>query len=141
VPVWGSFIVAVQGTVHEHGEEGMTTRRAVRSEVHAPRATGAGIVPRDLEALADEDEDFVVLSFSLPQHNHETLTPAESEVASFVVAGRTNAEIAALRGTSVRTAANQVATLFRKLGVRSRLELVTSAPLLESRAQRKGDVA
>ena len=43
--------------------------------------------------------------------------------SSRVVAGRSNGEIAAARGRSVRTIANQVAAIFRKLGVGSRLEL------------------
>jgi DNA-binding CsgD family transcriptional regulator len=94
------------------------------------------VVPRELEALATDDEDFVVLSFPLPRDGRETLSPAESEVASLLMAGRTNAEIAALRGTSLRTTANQVASLFRKLGVRSRLQLVTSAPLVDARTER-----
>lgn len=37
--------------------------------------------------------------------------------------GASNEEIASLRGRSVNTVAKQVASLFRKLGVRSRLEL------------------
>lgn len=54
------------------------------------------------------------------------LTAAESEVAALVLAGRRNAEIAAARGTSLRTVANQVASVFRKLGVGSRLHLTAS---------------
>jgi DNA-binding NarL/FixJ family response regulator len=60
-----------------------------------------------------------------------TLSPAESEVAALAVSGQSNAEIATFRGTSLRTTANQIASLFSKLGVHSRLELVTIAPLLE----------
>ncbi len=51
------------------------------------------------------------------------LTAAEHAVLSSILDGLTNAQIAARRGTSPRTVANQVATLFRKLGVRSRSEL------------------
>lgn len=51
------------------------------------------------------------------------LSPAEREVAALILHGRDNASIAALRGTSVRTTANQVASIFAKLGVRSRAEL------------------
>lgn len=53
-----------------------------------------------------------------------SLSPAERDVVAAVVAGRSNAEIAAARGTSPRTVANQVALVFRKLGVGSRSELV-----------------
>jgi len=51
------------------------------------------------------------------------LTDAEREVLQAIVAGRTNGEIAAMRGTAPRTVANQVARVFQKLNVRSRAEL------------------
>jgi DNA-binding CsgD family transcriptional regulator len=86
--------------------------------------------PRDLGALESDDGDLVVLSFSLRQEGCAALTPAESEVAALVLVGRSNADIARVRGASKRTVANQVASVFRKLGVRSRLELIVHAPLL-----------
>lgn len=52
------------------------------------------------------------------------LTAAERAVTRALVTGRSNAEIAALRGVSVRTVANQLASIYEKLGVGSRLELV-----------------
>lgn len=51
------------------------------------------------------------------------LTRAEREVASLAMAGLTNRQIAAARGGAERTVANQLANVFRKLGVGSRLEL------------------
>lgn len=51
------------------------------------------------------------------------LTPAERDVAKMVLAGLSNDEIARRRGRSIRTVANQVAALFRKLQVSSRLKL------------------
>src|SRR5262245_53383763 len=51
------------------------------------------------------------------------LTEAERRVALALLAGCSNAEIARMRGSSPRTIANQVASIFRKLGVRSRAEL------------------
>jgi DNA-binding CsgD family transcriptional regulator len=51
------------------------------------------------------------------------LTDAERDVALRVVRGESNAAIAKARGTHVRTVANQLAALFRKLGVASRAEL------------------
>lgn len=48
---------------------------------------------------------------------------AEQEVARRVCAGLSNAEIAAARGTSVRTVANQLASLLKRAGVESRVEL------------------
>lgn len=52
------------------------------------------------------------------------LTAAEHAVAKDIVRGCSNAAIAARRGVSARTVANQVASILSKLGVRSRLELV-----------------
>lgn len=51
------------------------------------------------------------------------LTPAEQDVAGMLVVGATHAEIARVRGTSVRTVANQAASIYRKLHVGSRAEL------------------
>ena len=51
------------------------------------------------------------------------LTRAEQEVAGLVRATLSNAEIARVRGTSVHTVGNQVASVMRKLGVGSRVEL------------------
>lgn len=55
------------------------------------------------------------------------LSPAEREVALLLLQGRDNASIARLRGTAVRTIANQVASIFAKLGVHSRSELAVRA--------------
>ncbi len=51
------------------------------------------------------------------------LTAAEADVARYVLAGLSNAEVARRRGSSPRTVANQVARIFRKLGIASRNEL------------------
>jgi DNA-binding NarL/FixJ family response regulator len=51
------------------------------------------------------------------------LTGAENEVARLIIAGKTNAEIAALRRCSLRTVAVIAASIYQKLGVRSRSEL------------------
>jgi DNA-binding CsgD family transcriptional regulator len=52
------------------------------------------------------------------------LTAAEEQVALHVLEGRSNADIARIRGRSERTVANQVAAVFRKLGTSGRVELV-----------------
>src|SRR5262249_31795402 len=54
----------------------------------------------------------------------EALTRAELDVLELLVQGRSNAEIAARRGTATRTAANQVAAIFKKYEVSSRVELI-----------------
>ena len=51
------------------------------------------------------------------------LTAAEREVAALLLVGADDARIAVARSTSRRTAENQVASIYRKLGVRSRAEL------------------
>lgn len=54
------------------------------------------------------------------------LTPAEDQVLSLLLEGHSNAFIASARGASKKTIANQIYALFRKLGVRSRQELVAN---------------
>jgi DNA-binding NarL/FixJ family response regulator len=51
------------------------------------------------------------------------LTLAERQIVTGVLNGRTNAAIAMTRRTSCRTVANQLAAIYRKLGVSSRWEL------------------
>lgn len=51
------------------------------------------------------------------------MTPSESALVPLLVAGVSDAEIAARRGVSPRTVANQSAAIYRKLGVTSRFEL------------------
>jgi DNA-binding CsgD family transcriptional regulator len=58
--------------------------------------------------------------------NWDLLTGAELEVAAALIEGASNQRIAGARGFSVRTVANQVASIFRKLGVRSRGELAAA---------------
>ena len=55
------------------------------------------------------------------------LTPAEADIVRAALRGASNAEIARGRGRSVRTVANQFASLFRKLRVGSRSELYARA--------------
>jgi len=57
---------------------------------------------------------------------HESLSDAERDVTALALAGLSNSEIGRRRGTSGRTVANQMATIFRKLGVSSRTELALS---------------
>lgn len=52
------------------------------------------------------------------------LSETERDVLGLLIAGSTNADIAQRRGTSENTVANQVQSIFRKLVVRSRGELV-----------------
>ncbi|HEX2869872.1 MAG TPA: LuxR C-terminal-related transcriptional regulator [Polyangiaceae bacterium] len=58
------------------------------------------------------------------------LTQAERQVVAGVLSGRTNAAIAKARRTSSRTVANQLACIYRKLGVASRWELAARSASL-----------
>ena len=57
------------------------------------------------------------------------LTAAERAVHALLLAGLSDAEIADLRGTTRSTVTKQVDAVFRKLGVRSRRELIARGPL------------
>ncbi|NVB85610.1 MAG: helix-turn-helix transcriptional regulator [Kofleriaceae bacterium] len=67
-------------------------------------------------------ESLVVISVPIPEPAH-VLTDAEHEVARDAIEGLSNAEIAQRRRRSARTIANQLASIYRKLGVTSRCEL------------------
>jgi len=82
-----------------------------------------GVIARD--TLGDGTEDGLkILRVDLSGHELARLTEAERVVALFALDGCTNAQIATIRHSSPRTVANQVASAFRKLGVRCRLELI-----------------
>lgn len=66
---------------------------------------------------------YAVKSVAVSKTDLSKLTAAEREVMELIVSGLSNAEVARKRGTAVRTVANQLQSLFRKLGVNSRAEL------------------
>ena len=73
---------------------------------------------------SEKGKTVLVVSFPVPDIDwQKELTEAETAVVHDVLAGLSNAEIGDKRGTALRTVANQVAAIFRKLGVSSRLEL------------------
>ena len=84
--------------------------------------------PFDLRAarLQAKGKEWAVLSFAAGSNRAkaDALTPAERAVLEGLLAGQSNAAIARARGTSIRTVANQVAALMRKLGLDSRRELI-----------------
>jgi len=51
------------------------------------------------------------------------LSAAELEVVEALLSGETRSEIATRRGVAMRTILNQIASVYRKLGVRSASEL------------------
>jgi len=92
--------------------------------------TDALSAPDGLAVESDSNEpDLLILSFPVRERAEFSalLTSAESEVLMSLRSGLTNAQIANRRGVSVRTVANQLASLFRKLGVSSRLDAAIAA--------------
>ena len=85
--------------------------------------------PVDLRATL---EDFsagaiVVLSFCIPEEKLDSvpgLSAAENDIVRHVAKGRSNLQIARARGSSPRTVANQLQSIYQKLGVFSRAELL-----------------
>jgi DNA-binding CsgD family transcriptional regulator len=59
------------------------------------------------------------------------LTPTEAQLAADLLDGASNAELARRRRRSINTVRNQLAALYRKLGVTSRREAIVV--LLQSR--------
>ena len=88
-----------------------------------------------IEKLPSATGEEVVLSFPLETEpcRHPPLTPAEDEILADLLLGHTNLQISRRRGVALRTIANQVGTLFRKLGVHSRLEAARVAAVRMSR--------
>ena len=59
----------------------------------------------------------------LEAHKLDALSDAERDVVLHLLRGATNAEIGLQRGTSHHTVANQIQSIYARLGVRSRVEL------------------
>jgi DNA-binding NarL/FixJ family response regulator len=82
--------------------------------------------PEGLQQTALEvgAEQYLVLRYPLrPWQLPCVLTSAEQEIVLAILAGQTRRDVARARGSSVRTVSNLLAQVFRKLGVRSRIEL------------------
>jgi DNA-binding NarL/FixJ family response regulator len=96
--------------------------RAPRPEAGAVWPAPEGVRAR---TFTFQNGEYLVLSYAVPAlMAPRGLTAAEWAVAQAAARGRTNSEIARERGTSVRTVANQLVSLYRKLSVGSRAELV-----------------
>jgi DNA-binding NarL/FixJ family response regulator len=73
-------------------------------------------------------ERFAVLSFPVELAQSGGLSDAERDVLQLLLTGLSNLEIATHRRSSTHTVAKQVSSIFRKLGVRSRAELMVRPP-------------
>jgi DNA-binding NarL/FixJ family response regulator len=77
------------------------------------------------EIVVGEDTLLMGATPRLDETKLAGLTSAEREVTALLIAGSTNHDIAQRRATSARTVANQVQSVFHKMGARSRGELVS----------------
>lgn len=80
----------------------------------------------DFEFRVQPAEDHFLIS-ARPARRGQGLTPAETQVAELYAEGLTQAQIARRLGTSPSTVRNQIASVYDKLGVRSKAELVRHA--------------
>ena len=88
---------------------------------------GDDLEPGDVDVLETDvgGATYVVISVPfLKQSFPDVLTATELRIAEMLVRGLSNKEIAAERGTSDRTVANQVRAVFTKCDVASRSELI-----------------
>jgi DNA-binding CsgD family transcriptional regulator len=91
---------------------------------HAARRAREHHPARSCE-LHDAHASYRVVSVARPDFRLASLlTPAEFLVARLLVEGKSHAEIAARRRTTLRTVANQLAAAFHRLGVSGRLDLL-----------------
>ena len=100
------------------------TRRKDRHERPTPSQLPP---PPELEAytFAVEGDEYAILGFTLPRlEAPPELSPAEREVVQAVIEGNSNAAIARARGTSVNTVANQLRSIYSKLKISNRIDLI-----------------
>lgn len=83
--------------------------------------------PPGLEAYTFDvaGDEYALLAFELPEIAVPPgLSPAERDVVLAVATGQSNAEIAQARGTSANTVANQLRSIYGKLKISNRIELI-----------------
>jgi len=81
---------------------------------------------RKLKEVYLSDEELLIGSYSLiNNHRIDMLTAAERIVLGMLIVGSTNADIAKRRKTKAQTVANQIQSIYSKLRVSSRSQLVT----------------
>jgi DNA-binding NarL/FixJ family response regulator len=74
--------------------------------------------------IQQEGADYLIVTYPAPRWSPPPcLSRTEQSIVLDLVAGASNHRIAQRRGTSPRTVANQVASIYCKLNVHSRLEL------------------
>jgi DNA-binding CsgD family transcriptional regulator len=109
----------------QHRRAHGTAMLAYNDAVSVTRRTKSDTRPGALERLTIGGVKVVYLSAPIESVDVLAgLTPAERAVARLAAAGCSNADIGRARGSSARTIANQLASIYRKVGVGSRAELI-----------------
>ena len=76
------------------------------------------------ESFEVDGIEFAAFRFDFSFRAHSALTSAENAIAELVCLGLRTAQIAFLRNSSYRTVANQLASVYEKLSIHSRHELI-----------------
>jgi DNA-binding CsgD family transcriptional regulator len=98
-------------------------RRQSREALGRARELAAEIGHKPLLAEIEQEQPRIA-----PARSGAGLTAAEQRVADLIAAGATNRDAAAELFVSVRTVETHVASIYRKLGVRTRAELARKLP-------------
>jgi len=110
----------IQRALRALGLRDLADASRLRSMVHSTLNVGSGSEAVHIGVLSDRSPE----AGPVPPDQIVGLTRAERDVLAAIVRGCSHRQVAAQRGTATRTVANQVASIFGKLGVGSRRELV-----------------
>ncbi len=114
------------GTLRGVGHEWLSSRAPIVVVMAALATRGVALPGARLEQTLDDGS--CVLSVETPGASYaKRLSPGEWAVARATIEGKTHAQIAKARGTSRRTIANQLASVFYKLQAFGRSELRAKA--------------
>jgi len=141
----GKIVAATRKAVRTISDwNGTTAQKLSREEVRLPfdlnKLCGSGarhqlirhrIWSANISCISSKDRrnsEYVLIRFMDTRSSKNAisparLTPTEAEVLRYIGQGKTNAEIALLRGTAKATIKNQVAGLLKKFAAKNRLHL------------------
>jgi DNA-binding NarL/FixJ family response regulator len=112
------------------GAKGYVLKQSSSEELlRAIRAVGAGKGYLDPEITSAVVGDYAGRALRQAPHNPVSLSEREEEVLRLIAAGYSNKEIAAHLELSVKTVESHKANSMKKLGLRSRIDIVTFALL------------
>lgn len=111
------------------GVAGYVLKKSAGSELAAAiRAAFRGGLALDPEVAREAAEDWTNVTPGVEAGDpYDTLTDREKQVLKLIAEGRTNKDIAALLGISVKTAMSHRENLMRKLNLHSRTDLIRFA--------------